>query len=205
MGTFYQQTASQEERDSTEAFRKSSWRKEKKDSSNAQAPSETFMTEFFGTLLARQRRWAYDTKMINQSASSSKKRVHMFCFNCGRPECAIRRCKAARDYEKIRRNLTEWTQKKGLDGRFKSVNTTEYIKRADSDDELLKVMLWIASEKDDDNAEKEYEPGYILHKYVNTPEESTSNIDNIFFLITLKEKKTRNFATVVQGSNNGNL
>lgn len=114
----------------------------------------------------------------------------------------MQRCKVPKKYEKIRRNLTTWEQKKGLDGKTKTVNTAKYTMKADLDGELLGVMLAIASERDDDNTKEEYELRDIRHSHLELQEENTSNVDDIFFLKAPNEKSARNFDKVFKTSSN---
>lgn len=64
---FNQHVVDKEERETTEAFRKSLWRNEKKEDNKNLSVCETFMMAFFETLTPGQRIWTRDPRSMKKA------------------------------------------------------------------------------------------------------------------------------------------
>lgn len=166
LGTFQQQTTSSFRNiveSQAGAFRKNLWRKERKVSEESKSSNEIFLTELFDTPFTGQRRWTRDPRMTDKeskirsnhfnkndtpySRNIDNKRATLLYFHCRKSRSAIRKCKSLKNFERIPRNLVARKHYKALDKRASGINIADYVAHAEMDDELLEIMLAIASER----------------------------------------------------------
>lgn len=76
----------------------------------------------------------------------------------------MKKCNELKNYEYITKNLEVWKRIKGLEGTTSRINANDHIENADKDEELLEIMISLASEQNEDNIAVEKQVGNNIHK-----------------------------------------